>query len=177
VERIATKRLPELIGKESAMDERTRVDESMLGDLLLRAVGIFGLLGIGLIHFLDVFGKFKETPYLAWLYLALIAGCLVASTLLLRPDARLGWSAAFVLSAATFTGYVLSRTTGLPAATGDIGNWTEPLGLASLFVEGLVMATSIMVLSGAASRIRRSTWAPQFVERTRSYALESGSRR
>ncbi len=40
-------------------------------------------------------------------------------------------------------GYVLSRTTGLPQATGDIGNWTEPLGLASLFVEGGVAAVAI----------------------------------
>jgi hypothetical protein len=38
---------------------------------------------------------------------------------------------------------VLSRTTGLPQANGDIGNWTEPLGLASLFVEGCVVALSL----------------------------------
>ena len=35
-------------------------------------------------------------------------------------------------------GYIVNRTVGLPGATGDIGNWTEPLGLASLVVEGLV---------------------------------------
>jgi hypothetical protein len=29
-------------------------------------------------------------------------------------------------------GYVLTRTSGLPDATLDVGNWTEPLGLASL---------------------------------------------
>jgi hypothetical protein len=39
-------------------------------------------------------------------------------------------------------GYVLSRTTGLPGATDDIGSWTEPLGLASLFVEGALVAVS-----------------------------------
>ena len=157
------------------MDEQMGFDGGAPGDLLLRAVGVIGLLGIGLIHFLDVFGKFKETPYLGWLYLALIAGCLAASALLFRPDARPGWSVALVLSAATFTGYVLSRTTGLPAATGDIGNWTEPLGLASLFVEGLVVAMSVTALSGVTSRVRRS--APRVEERTRSYVLESGSRR
>jgi hypothetical protein len=37
-------------------------------------------------------------------------------------------------------GYVVSRTTGLPNATGDVGNWGEPLGVASLFVEGTVVA-------------------------------------
>ena len=44
-------------------------------------------------------------------------------------------------------GYVLSRTTGLPNATGDIGNWTEPLGLASLFVEGSVIALVLGTLT------------------------------
>ena len=41
-----------------------------------------------------------------------------------------------------FWSYILSRTTGLPNATGDIGNWSEPLGLASLFVEGAVIAVA-----------------------------------
>jgi hypothetical protein len=51
--------------------------------------------------------------------------------------------AAAGLAGSAVIGYVLSRTTGLPNATGDIGNWTEPLGLASLFVEGAVVAVSI----------------------------------
>ena len=40
-------------------------------------------------------------------------------------------------------GFVLSRTTGLPHASDDIGNWTEPLGLASLFVEVTVAAAAL----------------------------------
>jgi hypothetical protein len=37
---------------------------------------------------------------------------------------------------------VLSRSTGLPSSSADIGHWEEPLGLASLFVEGLVIMLS-----------------------------------
>ena len=44
-----------------------------------------------------------------------------------------------LLAAATLVGFILSRTTGLPNASDDIGNWTEPLGLASMFVEGAVV--------------------------------------
>jgi hypothetical protein len=45
------------------------------------------------------------------------------------------------------TGFVLSRTTGLPQATGDIGNWSEPLGIASMFVEGALIALAGGVLA------------------------------
>ena len=48
--------------------------------------------------------------------------------------------AVVALSSLPFIGYVLSRSTGLPGDTGDIGNWTEPLGLASLYVEACVFA-------------------------------------
>jgi hypothetical protein len=39
-------------------------------------------------------------------------------------------------------GFVLTRTTGLPQARDDIGNWSEPLGLAALFVDGAVIAVA-----------------------------------
>jgi hypothetical protein len=50
------------------------------------------------------------------------------------------------VAAGAFAGYVLSRTTGLPGATDDVGNWTEPLGLASLVVEGCVVAVALAAL-------------------------------
>jgi hypothetical protein len=63
--------------------------------------------------------------------------------LVLFTRARAAFLAAAALAGGALIGYVLSRTTGLPNATGDIGNWTEPLGLASLFVEAAVVAVSL----------------------------------
>ena len=57
--------------------------------------------------------------------------------------ARLGWLAAFVLSGLPFIGSVLSHSTRLPGDTGDIGNWTEPLGLASLHMEACICALGL----------------------------------
>ena len=51
-----------------------------------------------------------------------------------------------VLPALVIVGYVLSRTTGLPQSSDDIGNWSEPLGMASLFVEGSLVALASAVL-------------------------------
>ena len=105
----------------------------------LRALGFGGMLGIALIHLLDVIGKIKETPYLGVMYIALMVASVAVAFYLLHTGSTLAWAAAGLLAAATLIGFVLSRTTGLPNASDDIGNWTEPLGLASMFVEGAVV--------------------------------------
>jgi len=38
-------------------------------------------------------------------------------------------------------------TTGLPDATNDVGEWDEPLGLASMVVEGLVVCVGGAVIA------------------------------
>jgi len=123
-----------------------------------RAVGIVGLLGIGLIHLLDSIGKYGETRYIFWMYIALIVGTIVVSGWLLHRESRLAWLAAGALALSAIAGYVLSRTTGLPSAKDDIGNWTEPLGLASLFVEGCLVALSaykVATLGRVVVQVRR----------------------
>jgi hypothetical protein len=71
------------------------------------------------------------------------------------------WAAAGVLAAAIMLGYVLSRTSGLPAATLDVGNWTEPLGLASLVAEGLTLCVTAaaLVVPGSAREDAESRFA------------------
>jgi hypothetical protein len=111
-------------------------------DVVTRATVIVGLAGIALIHLLDSIGKWGETRYLFWMYIALMAASLVVAGALLHTRDRRVWAASAGLAASAIAGFVLSRTTGLPGATDDIGNWTEPLGLAALFVEGAVVAVS-----------------------------------
>jgi hypothetical protein len=112
-----------------------------------RTVTIIGLSGIGLIHLLDSVDTYSETRWLFWAYVALMASTIiVGGALLHRPDAR-WFAAAALLAAAPIAGFILSRTTGLPGADDDIGVWTEPLGLASLWVEGAVLATSSYALA------------------------------
>ena len=112
---------------------------------IFEALTVVGLAGIAWVHLLDLGGKMDETPYLGWAYIGLIVGCAVAAVLLLRRDHR-GFVLAGALAAATFIGYCLSRTTGLPAATDDIGNWTETLGVWSLVAEAAVVAFSATAL-------------------------------
>jgi hypothetical protein len=127
----------------AAMNTETSTHiEHLARDFVTRAVGVVALCGIALIHLLDSISKFSETPYVAWMYIALMAGSLIVAAGLVHSRDRRLWLAAGLLAASAITGYVLSRTVGLPNATDDIGNWTEPLGLASLFVEGAVVGVS-----------------------------------
>jgi len=45
-------------------------------DGIVRGLTIVGLAGIALIHLLDAAGRFEAAPYLGWMYVALILGCI-----------------------------------------------------------------------------------------------------
>jgi hypothetical protein len=115
-------------------------------DGVARATAVAGLAGVALIHLLDLPGTFDGQAYKGWLYIGLIAGCLLTAAALVRSSDPRAWLAAAALPLGAIVGYVWSRTIGLPGGADDIGNWTEPLGLASLFVEGSLVALGAAVL-------------------------------
>jgi hypothetical protein len=130
-------RLPDMKGTP-LMDRLEAVPRDQVG----RAVGIVCLVGIALIHFLDAFSVIHESAFVFVLYILLMTVTLVASAILLRTDSRRTWMLAGGTAGLTLLGFVLTRTTGLPGFPDNVGNWTEPLGLASLWVEGGVIVLS-----------------------------------
>jgi hypothetical protein len=100
---------------------------------------ILGLAGIATIHILDLPGKFAETPYLAVAYLGMIGAAVVLIERLVRNPKAIDYLASAALGASVLAGFVINRTVGMPGAMGDIGNWLEPLGFLSLFVEGFTV--------------------------------------
>jgi hypothetical protein len=81
---------------------------------------------------------------------------LTAAALLLPLGLRLRaatWTiAAAFVSAGPLLGYTLSRGPGLPNYDDDIGNWTEPLGVASLVVESTLLVLSVAVIATRRTR-------------------------
>ena len=142
--------------------EQTTIDDAVR-DGIARSVAVIGLAGVALIHLLDLPGQLSETPYIFVLYLALmVASVALAGVLIAASDAR-AWAAATVLAALVIVAYVLSRTSGLPNSTDDIGNWSEPLGLAALFVEGVVIAIAgyaLVALAPVRALVGRGQIAP-----------------
>jgi hypothetical protein len=110
---------------------------------IARSVAIMGLVGVALIHLVDSGSKFAETPYVFWMYVALMVVSLGVAGLLLHTESWRAWAMAGGLAGTAILGYVLSRTAGLPGASKDVGNWSEPLGLASLFIEGCIVALAL----------------------------------
>ena len=100
----------------------------------LPLIDLFGIAGLGTmiaIHTTELSGKIEETAYLGLGYVLMIAASLVAIVLMAQRDLR-GWILGGLTAAATIVGFVLTRTTGLPGATGDIGNWGETIAIWSL---------------------------------------------
>jgi peptidoglycan/LPS O-acetylase OafA/YrhL len=131
----------------SSIDPQTADLARAAREIVTRSVAAVGLAGIALIHLLDSLGKFQETPYMGWMYVGLMLSCLALAATLLHTHAREAWLATIALPASAIVGFVLTRTTGLPQAHGDVGNWSEPLGLAALFVEGAVIAIAAYALA------------------------------
>src|SRR5205814_10260123 len=96
-------------------------------------------------------------------YVARIAGGLGAPAALTRSSDLRAWAAAAAFPAGAIVAFVISRTVGLPQGADDIGNWTEPLGLASLFVEGTLVALAVMVLQERLALLPRRSRAHALV--------------
>lgn len=123
---------------------RSALDDSSLAEAVregaTRAAIAAGLGGLAVIHAVDAVGKWSETRYVFWMYIAAIVSAIAVAGWTLFTRSRTALIAAAGLSASVLLGYVVNRTVGLPNATDDIGNWTEPLGLASMVVESVTIA-------------------------------------
>jgi hypothetical protein len=124
------------------------------GAVLPSVVGAVLCLAVAWIHVQDQGGltAMEDPTYLGWMYRVLEVAGVLAAVLLVVRRRSLGWFLALGIAAGPLAGYVVTRTVGLPNATDDIGNWGEPLGVASLVVEGALLALALVELA----RIRRT---------------------
>jgi hypothetical protein len=118
-------------------------------NVIPRAVGAVGCLAVTAIHIIDQGGVpgLKDPVYVQILYYILEVAGIVAAVLLLANYAKRGWLLSLAVAAGPILGYVLSRGPGLPNYRDDIGNWTEPLGVISLIVEGILLILAAIASS------------------------------
>jgi hypothetical protein len=112
-----------------------------------RLLAVVGVAGIAVIHILDAPDTFTGTKYIFWLYIAIILGAIPIMVLLLQWSSPLAWVGPALLAIGPLVGYLLTRSVGLPGDSDDIGNWLDPLGMASMFVEISVLSLAVVRLA------------------------------
>jgi hypothetical protein len=91
------------------------------------------------IHMTLVPEHLHEAPYAGGLFIALSVAALAAAMLLSATDDERVWVGAGAISLGAVLAYFISRSVGLPSMSDDIGNWGNPLGLAAVACEMLVL--------------------------------------
>jgi hypothetical protein len=146
-ERLSPESAPSIaVSRLLAKSESTPLALFLLGSILCLAVG--------LIHIQDQGGflgdQMPEWIAVGYYLVEVVAGI---GALLLARQQLLGWVVGLGLSAGPATGYILSRSVGLPGDPGDVGNWGYTLGTVSLVVEGLLFILSITALVRARDQL------------------------
>jgi hypothetical protein len=113
---------------------------------LTRAVGAVALAAVAVIHLVDLPGTMSETPLIGYGYYVLVGIALLGAFLLMTVPDRWVWAVVDLTAFGAVVAYVLSRTTGLPTDTLDIGNWNCPLGIAAISTETLVVIMAMWQL-------------------------------
>ena len=131
-------------------------------DPAVRAAGAIGLITVGLIHVLEIQGQLSGAAWLTVGFVLLAASAPVAGLWLLARPSSVAWQVSALVCLAAAGGYILTRSVAVPGDTGDRGNWLgDPLGPASLFVEGIVIILAVLVLASIRVRGQRATPVPQ----------------
>ena len=139
---------------QQVMPGRTRAGggEALLAAapvLTVRLVGALLALSVSAVHVADQGGitVLNSPAWIGWGYRAIeVGGVLTAVTLLLPWSRWLGWAAGVLLGLGPFTGYLLSRSVGVPGDPGDVGNWGYWVGTVSLVVEAALMVLCVGML-------------------------------
>jgi hypothetical protein len=153
-------------------------------EFAVRLVGALLAVAVATVHVADQGGitAMASPAWVGWGYRLVEAGGLLVALLLLLPGTawlraiqadRIAWAGAVLLGAGPFTGYIASRTVGIPGDPYDVGNWGYWVGTVSLLVEaallmlGLIMLLALRAAARARSE-RRMLPAPRAAARARS---------
>jgi hypothetical protein len=120
-----------------------------ISSAILRATGIVLLMSLAVIHIVQLVPTFQQTPLLGVAYVLLIAAAVVVGARLVtgHESAVQLWLPVAALGVAVFAGYAFTRMLSTPLDNQDVGNWACTLGLAALFVEGLMVAVAAYAIS------------------------------
>jgi hypothetical protein len=101
------------------------------------------ILLVGIIHGVDAPEYLEKKPYIGVLFALTLVGSVLVALTLWRRDDRRAWALGALIAAATFVGFILSRTTGLPGFKEE--EW-EALGVVSLVIDAAYLLVAAPAL-------------------------------
>jgi hypothetical protein len=113
-------------------------------DAILRALGVVTLMGLALVHIVQLVPTFQTMQLLGVGYLVLIVGTVVVAARLIlgaSTPAQL-WAPVAILGLGAMVAYAFTRVVSTPLDNQDVGNWSCTLGMAALFLEAALVALS-----------------------------------
>ena len=140
-------------------DTQTKVPLLVLGAGLALAVAV--------IHLQDQGGLLgdQSPTWLKYGYYMIEISSTISAALIIRGKI-LGWLLGLASTIGPMTGYILSRTVGVPGDPGDIGNWGYLLGTVSLIVEGSFIVLAVICLTRIWNAGQPEPWNEEHPSRT-----------
>jgi hypothetical protein len=122
---------------------------SLPADPAVRATAAIGLITVGLIHTLEIQGQLSGAAWLTAGFAALALATPAAGLWLLTRPSLGAWQFSALACLLAAGGYILTRSFPVPGDVADRGNWLEPLGVAALFTESMVLILAAVVMATA----------------------------
>ncbi len=122
---------------------------------LVKYLGIFFILVMGVVHVIEAPDAFKDMPYKGMLFILNGIAALLAAFGIWRGARSWGWTLGLVVAVATIIGYIASRTVGLPGLPAEPDEWLEPLGVVSIVAEAIFSGIALALLLPGRSKTNR----------------------
>lgn len=120
---------------------------ALAADPAVRGAAAVGLVTVGVIHALEIQGQLSGAVWLTAGFFLLAAVAPLGGLWLLVQPALPSWAFTGLLGLSAAAGFILTRSLPVPGDTGDRGNWLEPLGLAALIIEFVIVILAGLVLA------------------------------
>jgi Na+/proline symporter len=124
-------------------------------EVVARTVTSLGLVGIALIHIIELPDTIGDQAYVGWLFIGAIVASLLLVSILTRTNDSRAWALTGGLAGLVLIAFLFSRITGLPGFTDYKGVWDDPNGLVSMVADGLVVLVSGAVLATRSPALAR----------------------
>lgn len=120
--------------------------------------GIGLILASGVIHAIGTQEMFGEVQYMGILFALSVIGAVAAAIGIWRGE-RWGWQLGILVAGGSILAYFTTRTIGFPGfRENSLEEFLEPMGVLSLIVEGMFVATAVWVLTArSATSTSRAT--------------------